>query len=682
MPQSPMTDPVTTALCDVEEAIEIGSDEDLLGAAAALGRALGDAASATTRALFNELHALTAATTGCDRATCARVCAQIRAHGWMVEAEPMTLGASALRAQGGADARPSIARPPAAPTATRFGASADGWTVAAESVDMLRDFALEARALLDEAEGACLSLDAEIGAAAIAAAFRAFHTIKGVAGFLELAVLAAVAHRTESVLAEIRDGAPPPEGFVDLILHAVDVVRGCITVAAQHGAGDRPDVDGFLADLAAVLDELTRPQPERLATTVIPSMPKVAATSAIKVEDADERAVVKVDIGKMDHIIDLVGELAIAHAQVAGHPELGGLSSRDLLRAIGLLGRVAKDLQHASLAMRMVAIKGTFERMARIARDTARGLGKPLTFAVEGAHTELDRTMVEAIYDPLVHLIRNAIDHGLEGPIERVRRGKPEAGVLTLRAFHQAGHIVVEVADDGGGLDRNRIRARAIELGLIAAEVALSDGELDQLIFAPGFSTAAAVTSVSGRGVGMDVVKTKVEAVRGRVEIASVPGAGTTFRLKLPLTLAIIDGLLLRVGAERYVMPTSWARDVFRPAPEQLVSVRGRGQMVKVRGALYPILHLAERLGVATAAVEPTQGVLVMVDDGSRAVCLVADELLGQQEVVVKGLGTAFANLSYLAGATILGDGRIALILDIPAVVGAAGERRVDRQVA
>jgi len=289
--------------------------------------------------------------------------------------------------------------------------------------------------------------------------------------------------------------------------------------------------------------------------------------------------------------------------------------------------------------------------------------------------------MVEAIYDPLVHLVRNAIDHGLEGPIERVRRGKAETGTLTLRAFHQAGQIVVEIADDGGGLDRTRIRARAIERGLIAADAPLTDAEIDQLICAPGFSTAKAVTSVSGRGVGMDVVKTKIEQVRGRVEITSTPGRGTTVRLRLPLTLAIIDGLLLRVGAERFVMPTSWAKDLFRPTADQLVSVRGRGQMVKLRGAVVPIVHLAERLGLSCAPVAPIEGVLVLVEDGGNAVCLVADELLGKQEVVVKGLGPSLAGVASLAGATILGDGRVALILDIPSVLGTGG-RRAEREVA
>jgi|JI10StandDraft_1071094.scaffolds.fasta_scaffold26415_2 two-component system chemotaxis sensor kinase CheA len=676
-------------LTELEEALEIASSAEVRALVHALVAA-GAGQSPEVAELLRELVILAEAGVEVDRGRCALVCSQLRARGFARPARPTPTPPLALPPA--AEPPLTLPAPAPAPSSSPPSSSGGGWTVAPDSADMLLDFAVEARSLLDEAEGACLALDREVSAAAIATAFRAFHTIKGVAGFLELTVLAELAHRIESVLSEVRDGAPPPGDFVDLILAAIDHVRGCIAVATRHGAGDRPDIDGFMLHVQEVLDGLLA-GPSAPAAATAPSgigpaparpvaSPAAASSSAAKPEEHDERSVVKVDIAKMDHLIDLVGELAIAQAQVAGHPELRMLASRELTRAIGLLGRVAKDLQHASLAMRMVAIKATFDRMARIARDTARSLSKPLAFVVEGAQTELDRTMVEAIYDPLVHLIRNALDHGLEGPIERVRKGKPEAGTLTLRAYHQAGHIVVEVADDGGGLDRQRIRARAVERGLIAPDEELADGEIDQLIFAPGFSTAKAVTSVSGRGVGMDVVKTKVEAVRGRVEIHSTPGTGTTFRLKLPLTLAIIDGLLLRAGGQRYAMPTSWARDVFRPTREQLVTVRGRGQMVQVRGALYPLVHLSARLGLAASPIAPTEGVVVMVDDGSRPVCLVADELIGKQEVVVKGLGASLSHLPFLAGATILGDGSIALILDIPAVVSGAGDRRAERYVA
>ena len=423
-------DPASSALRDLEEALEVGTPDEVVAAAAALRQMVAARAGAEpARALLGQLLAVAEAGAAMDRGEAARVCAQVRAAGL------------------GADAPPAPPTPPA-------DAGPDGWTVGADSADMLADFAVEARGLLDEAEGACLALDHGITPAAIAMAFRAFHTIKGVAGFLELTVLATVAHRIESVLSEVRDGASPPDGFVDLILRSIDVVRAGVAVAARGGAGVRPDGEVLRREIEAALAGLAARPTDSQPTIMLPVIRPAAQTTAIRVDDLDERAVVKVDITKMDHIIDLVGELAIAQAQVAAHPALAAIGSRELGRAIGLLGRVAKELQHASLAMRMVALKGTFDRMARIARDTARGLAKPLAFVVEGGHTELDRTMVEAIYDPLVHLVRNAIDHGLEGPIERVRRGKAETGTLTLRAFHQAGHIVVEIADDGGGLDR------------------------------------------------------------------------------------------------------------------------------------------------------------------------------------------------------------------------------------
>ena len=285
--------------------------------------------------------------------------------------------------------------------------------------------------------------------------------------------------------------------------------------------------------------------------------------------------------------------------------------------------------------------------------------------------------MVEAIYDPLVHLVRNAIDHGIEGPIERVRRGKPTAGTISLRAYHQAGHVVVEIVDDGGGLDQDRILAHARSRGLVGPDETPSADDIHMMIFMPGFSTAAKVTSVSGRGVGMDVVRTNIERVRGRVEVATTPGAGTTIRLKLPLTLAIIDGLLVGVGSERYVLPATWAREIFRPQPEQRISIQGRGEMVKVRGTLYPVERLADRLGRSSAS--DGDGVMIMVDHG-RGVCLQVDRLLGKQEVVVKGLGAMFAGQVGVAGGAILGDGKVALILDVPTLLGATSG--ADRQVA
>lgn len=439
----------------------------------------------------------------------------------------------------------------------------DNWTVASDSADILGDFVVEAKALLDQAESTFLALETELTQEGIASAFRAFHTIKGVSGFLELTVVIALAHRVESLLARVRDGASPPPGFVDLVLGAVDRMRACI-VFVHNPEGTPPDVTEFLAKLdqldgkpaevAVVAPVVTAPvvaepvvaapvvaapvvvAPVVAAPVVAEQAPAPAKVAPRAATAQGDDATVRVDLGKMDHILDLVGELAIAQAQVVAHPDLPKLQTSSLVRALAQVSRVARDLQRASLAMRMVPIKGTFDRIARIARDTARNLDKPIKFTTEGSQTEIDRTMAEAIYEPLVHMVRNAIDHGLETREQRLATDKAELGHIELRAFHEGSHVIIELVDDGRGLDRTKILARAKQRGLVTDDAHPTNAEIDQMIFLPGFSTAEKVTSVSGRGVGMDVVKTNIERVCGRVDILSEPGRGSTFRVQLPLT--------------------------------------------------------------------------------------------------------------------------------------------------
>lgn len=571
----------------------------------------------------------------------------------------------------------------------------ENWTVPSDSADILVEFVVEAKALLDQAESTCLALETELTQDGIASAFRAFHTIKGVSGFLELTVISSLAHRIESVLARVRDGAQPPPGFVDLVLGAIDRMRACIAFTNGGAQGTPPDVKAFLAQLDQAVEVTPRPvappppaplppPPPAESAPVLVAVPSPArapepapvaapaaaparATSAAAAPTED--ATVRVDLGKMDHIIDLVGELAIAQAQVVAHPDLTSLQTSSLGRALAQVTRVARELQRASLAMRMVPIKGTFDRIARIARDTARNLNKVVKLTTEGAQTELDRTMAEALYEPLVHMIRNAIDHGLETTEERLKRGKPESGSLALRAFHEGGYVIIELTDDGCGLDRVKILARAKQRGLVPEDAQPSDAEIDQMIFLPGFSTAEKVTSVSGRGVGMDVVRTNIERVRGRVDIMTEPGKGSTFRLQLPLTLAIVDGILFSLGEHRYIVPAAFVREVFRPTADQVSTVQGRGELVMVRGKMFPIRRLARDLGGGARDLAPDRGVLIMVDDGAQHTCLLVDRLIGKYEVVVKGLGTMFEAVHGLTGAAILGDGQIALILDIPTLL-------------
>jgi two-component system chemotaxis sensor kinase CheA len=378
---------------------------------------------------------------------------------------------------------------------------------------------------------------------------------------------------------------------------------------------------------------------------------------------------VKVDTLKLDSMVDLVGEMVIAQSLVVQNRALSEVQDQQLSRDLAQLGRITKELQRTAMSLRMVPIRPTFQKMNRLVRDTAAKVGKQAQLVMEGEETELDRTIVEELSDPLIHMIRNSIDHGLEKPSVREQRGKPVQGTVWLKAFHQGGNIVIEIKDDGNGLDRDRIRAKAIEKGLVRPDAPLAESDIFNLIFAPGFSTVENVTDLSGRGVGMDVVRRNIEKLRGKVEIQSTPGQGSTFSIYLPLTLAIIDGLIVGVGNQRYILPTLSVCESFRPTPGMISTVHGRGEMINVRGQLRPVLRLYEHLGIQPASTDPTDSIAVVVESGKDARCVFVDQLLGKQEVVIKSLGATFKQSRALAGAAILGDGRVGLILDPQALV-------------
>jgi two-component system chemotaxis sensor kinase CheA len=317
------------------------------------------------------------------------------------------------------------------------------------------------------------------------------------------------------------------------------------------------------------------------------------------------------------------------------------------------------------MAMRLVPIGPLFRRMARLVRDLSRQFGKTVEMQTEGDEIELDRTIVEELADPLMHMVRNSLDHGIESPEQRQALGKLPVARLLLKAQHQAGQVVVEISDDGRGLDRERIRAKAVEKGLISPTQEFLDNEIYNLIFQPGFSTATKVTNVSGRGVGMDVVRRHIEKLRGRIEIRSTLGQGASFFLKLPLTLAIIDGLVVGVGSERYIVPLFAIREMFRPTESTIWTVQDRCEMALVRGSLMPVFRLYRKFGVKPLSEDPLQSVLVVAEVESQRFCLLVDELLGKQEVVIKSLGETFKNTTGVAGGAILGDGRVGLILDL-----------------
>jgi len=337
-----------------------------------------------------------------------------------------------------------------------------------------------------------------------------------------------------------------------------------------------------------------------------------------------------------------------------------------LINGLETLSQHLRELQEGVMAIRTQPVRSVFARMPRLVRELSAQLGKEARLVVTGEATEIDKTVVEQLADPLTHLLRNALDHGIEPPEQREAAGKPRQGSIHLSAEQRSGRIVIELSDDGRGIDRARVVARAKERGLIAADAVLGDAEAEELIFLPGFSTAATVSAVSGRGVGMDVVRRNIQALGGRVTVESRPGAGSRFLLSLPLTLAVMDGLVVSVGAEAYILPIATIVESLRPAPGDIQALPGRGEVLSIRGAYVPILPLHRRFGVQGAVTDPARGIVVIVEtDHCGRLGLLVDDLVGQQQVVVKSLEVNYGAVEGVGGATILGDGRVALILDI-----------------
>ena len=387
---------------------------------------------------------------------------------------------------------------------------------------------------------------------------------------------------------------------------------------------------------------------------------------------------IRVSIEKVDQLINLIGELVITQAMIEQRSDgLDPMRHERLLASVSQLTRNTRDLQEAVMSIRMMPMDVVFSRFPRMVRDLAAKLGKKVDFVTSGAATELDKGLIERIVDPLTHLVRNSIDHGIEMPGSRTAAGKNASGRLLLSAGHQGGNIVIEVTDDGAGLNREKILDKAAQNGLVAADSvdAMSDLDVWQLIFAPGFSTADAVTDVSGRGVGMDVVKRNITAMGGAVEIRSARGFGTTIAISLPLTLAILDGMSIRCGDEVYILPLGFVVESLQPAPDDIREIANRGRVIKVRGEYLPLIALHQVFGIAPRFADPCEGIVVILEADGRKAGLLVDDLLGQQQVVVKNLESNYRKVSGISGATILGDGGVSLILDVAALMLSARQQ-------
>ncbi|NNG22082.1 chemotaxis protein CheA [Telluria aromaticivorans] len=409
-----------------------------------------------------------------------------------------------------------------------------------------------------------------------------------------------------------------------------------------------------------------RPDPIEISETAAElALEKKAARK----DPGAESSSIRVSVEKVDQLINLIGELVITNAMLEQRSgNLDPMANERLLNSISQLGRNTRELQEAVMSIRMMPMDFVFSRFPRMVRDLASKLGKKVDFITNGAATELDKGLIERIVDPLTHLVRNSIDHGIEMPAARAAAGKSEAGRLFLSAGHQGGNIVIEVADDGGGLNRERILAKAAENGLAVSDN-MSDSDVWQLIFAPGFSTAEQVTDVSGRGVGMDVVKRNIMAMGGTVDIRSARGFGTTISISLPLTLAILDGMSIRSGDEVYILPLSFVVESLQPQPEDIREIAGRGSVLKVRGEYLPLIPLYQMFEISPRITDPSEGIVVILETEGKKAALFVDELVGQQQVVVKNLEANYRKVAGISGATILGDGGVALILDVAALV-------------
>jgi two-component system chemotaxis sensor kinase CheA len=635
--------------------------------------------------------------------------------------------AGELRGDGAADALRRLAQLLGEPDARPAPAAAAALTGAAsarrdaETVELIGDFLEESTEGLARADEILLA--AEKGTADAEktnALFRVFHTIKGVAGFLELAEIVALSHTTETLLNLVREGKLALEGGVfDVVFEATAVLRRLLerlraAVDAKADLAADPDVPGLVARIEVViaapapgpvegavplgapapvagpvtepslpLPAGAKPPPYTLKAAapdpgasgpayvvrkpvgVPPPAPAEAEEAPTRNGSSQLRETVKVDLERVDSMVEMIGELIIVESMVIHAPEIQSVASLRVRNYLNQLGKISRDLQNVAMRMRMVPVRGAFQKMARLVRDLARKTGKDIVLETSGEDTEMDRSMVERIEDPLVHLLRNAVDHAIEPAAERKAAGKAARAVLRLGAYHEGGSIVVELSDDGRGLQREKILNKAREKRLVEDGKELTDAEVHNLIFLPGFSTAAKVTEISGRGVGMDVVKRNVEGMRGRVSVSSRPGEGTTFRLVLPLTLAIIDGMLVACGKEKYIIPSLSIVESLRPTEDMISRAAGRGEIVNVRGEILPLLRLHRLLELPGEELAPTDAHVVVVEGLGRKVGLVVDDVLTQQQVVIKPLGHGMGETEFLSGAAILSDGRVGLILNV-----------------
>jgi len=575
-----------------------------------------------------------------------------------------------------------------------------------EFVSYFRD---EAEELLQQIDADLLQLEDHVASGhadteLVNSLFRALHTIKGSSGMLQFTDIQNLAHKLENLCDLLRkERMPLSESCVDVLFSGRDFLTDLVHAAIE--GGETPsgllDYGGRLDSFVAVYEETPVPDGKlslnedetaafeaevaRLLKEAEPAAP------ANKQKRSTAHQTIRVDIGRLDLLLNLVGELVINRTRISdiastlgraltdkngvavalnGHAKELAPLAKALADSSALLARTTNEIQESIMKVRMVPIGQVFDRFPRMIRDVAKARGKDVRLQISGAETDLDKTIVDEVGEPLMHLLRNCIDHGIETPEERERRGKPRYGSISLNAYHEGNQIIIEVSDDGNGIDLERVRERGVKQGLISADDKLTDGEIIELIFTPGFSTAEAISDVSGRGVGMDVVKKNIARIKGVFDVNTVPGAGTTFTIKLPLTLAIIQALLVRVSRELYAIPLDSVIESQRVEMHDVRTVHGN-EVITLRGQVLPLVRVADffRLGGGR---DPEKVMIVIVGLQGRQVGLVVDSFQGEQEIVIKPLSDVVGRIPGISGATILGNGSISLIIDVHSLVSEA----------
>ncbi|MBP9599445.1 MAG: chemotaxis protein CheA, partial [Desulfobacter sp.] len=586
-----------------------------------------------------------------------------------------------------------------------------------DDMEILTDFISEAQENLDTIEISLIELEHDpVNTDIINDIFRPFHTIKGVAGFLSLTKINKLAHATENLLDSARSGDFIISHTVtDIILASVDTLKALLDKVKQgiqtgyRESDDDIDVDSLRSRLKQLQISLTKGEKEPLGEILVRKKelsqsdldqalefqnknsvkklgeilveekkvkPKQVASALMEQSCVKKKIDVQVRVStqKLDDLVDYAGELVIAQSMLRQQTKEDVIVSK----TVSQLGQIVNHMQNIAMSMRMIPIQATFMKMIRLVRDLSRKSGKEIHLSMTGEDTEIDRNVVDALYEPMVHMIRNACDHGIEATSERSKTGKPAQGNIHLCAYHKGGNIIIEIEDDGKGLDKDKILEKAKSTGLIKGDEQMTDTQIFDLIMQPGFSTAKEITDISGRGVGMDVVKDGIEKFRGHLNIASKKGKGTKFIISLPLTLAIIDGMLIGVDDQRYVIPTIAIQKAFKPRQGEYFTVKGKGEMVKDRGNLIPLIRLNEIYGTSNNKKSIDACLVVVVESKEEKRAILIDELLGKDEYVIKSLGHSMNDIQGIAGGAILADGKVGLILDVDGIFSIVAQRPLE----